>query len=63
MSITQNGNSALMMAASEGEAEIVSLLVKAGASLDLQNEVNSSLHHSVMLCGIQTYHVLLLVRL
>ena len=63
MSITQNGNSALMMAASDGEAEIVSLLVKAGAALDLQNEVNNPLHHSVMLCGIQTYHVLLLVRL
>ena len=28
-----------MLAASEGETEVVSLLVKAGAALDLQNEV------------------------
>ena len=37
--ITQDGESALMLAASEGETEVVSLLVKAGAALDLQNEV------------------------
>ena len=37
---TQDGDTALMKAASEGEAEVVSLLVKAGAALDLQNEVN-----------------------
>ena len=38
--ITQDGESPLMLAASEGETEVVSLLVKAGAALDLQNEVN-----------------------
>ena len=37
--ITQDGESALMLAASEGETEVVSLLVKAGAALDLQDQV------------------------
>ena len=37
---SQNGYSPLMMAARNGETEVVSLLVKAGAALDLQNEVN-----------------------
>ena len=37
---TQDGNSALMEAAKRGITEVVSLLVKAGAALDLQNEVN-----------------------
>ena len=39
-SITQDGNSPLMEAASWGRTEVVSLLVKAGAALDLQNKVN-----------------------
>ena len=38
--ITQDGESPLMLAASEGETEVVALLVKAGAALDLQNKVN-----------------------
>ena len=38
--ITQLGDSALMEAAWRGETEVVALLVKAGAALDLQNEVN-----------------------
>ena len=38
--ITQDEESALMLAASEGRTEVVSLLVKAGAALDLQNKVN-----------------------
>ena len=33
------GDSALMMAAREGMTEVVSLLLKAGANTDLQNEV------------------------
>ena len=37
--ITQDGYSALMMAASEGMTEVVSLLLKAGANIDLQNKV------------------------
>ena len=37
--ITQNGDSTLMMAAKWGRTEIVSLLQKAGANTDLQNEV------------------------
>ena len=38
--ITQRGESPLMEAARNGETEVVSLLVKAGAALDLQNKVN-----------------------
>ena len=38
--ITQWGESTLMKAVTNGETEVVSLLVKAGAALDLQNKVN-----------------------
>ena len=38
--ITQDGEFPLMEATSEGETEVVSLLVKAGAALDLQDKVN-----------------------
>ena len=38
--ISQDGDSPLMVAASWGRTEVVSLLVKAGAALDLQNKVN-----------------------
>ena len=38
--ITQWGESPLMEAARRGRTEVVSLLVKAGAALDLQNVVN-----------------------
>ena len=37
--ITQYGDSALMMAAKWGSAEVVPLLLEAGANTDLQNEV------------------------
>ena len=38
--ITQDGNSALMMASNGwGRTEVVSLLLKAGANTDLQNKV------------------------
>ena len=37
--ITQNGDSALMEAASWGMTEVVPLLLKAGANIHLQNEV------------------------
>ena len=37
--ITQGGNSALMMAASEGKTKVVVELVKAGANVDMQNGV------------------------
>ena len=36
---TQDGDSALIEAAKRGITEVVSLLVKAGAALDLQNKV------------------------
>ena len=39
--ITQRGDSPLMVAVDRsGRTEVVSLLVKAGAALDLQNKVN-----------------------
>ena len=38
--ITQSGDSPLILAASNGETEVVSLLVEAGAALDLQDQVN-----------------------
>ena len=38
--ITQMGVSPLMLAIRSGRTEVVSLLVKAGAALDLQNVVN-----------------------
>ena len=38
--ITQSGESPLMKAARSGKTEVVSLLVKAGAALDLQDQVN-----------------------
>ena len=38
--ITQDRESPLMVAARWGRTEVVSLLVKAGAALDLQNKVN-----------------------
>ena len=38
--ITQDGESPLKLAVRSGKTEVVSLLVKAGAALDLQNKVN-----------------------
>ena len=38
--VTQSGDSPQMVAARNGMTEVVSLLVKAGAALDLQNKVN-----------------------
>ena len=38
--VTQSGDSPLMEAARRGKTEVVSLLVKAGAALDLQDQVN-----------------------
>ena len=37
--ITQKGESALMVAIRWGRTEVVSLLLEAGAKIDLQNEV------------------------
>ena len=46
--ITQDGNSALMEAASEGRTEVVSLLLEAGANIQLQNKVHVSVHVQVV---------------
>ena len=40
--ITQDGESALMKAVRKGMTEVVSLLLKAGANIDLQNKVHVS---------------------
>ena len=40
--ITQDGDSPLIAAAKEGRAEVISLLVKAGANVNLQNKVKMS---------------------
>ena len=40
--VTQDGDSALMIAAREGKSKVISLLLKAGANIDLQNEVKCS---------------------
>ena len=37
--ITQHGYTSLMFAADKGKTEVVSLLLEAGANIDLQNEV------------------------
>ena len=42
--ITQAGNSALMVAAREGETEVVVELVKAGANVDMKNDVCHDKH-------------------
>ena len=44
--ITQDGDSALMKAASNGHTEIVEELVEAGADLNLQNKVCHSVEDS-----------------
>ena len=44
--ITQDGDSALTLAARDGLTDVVMELVKAGANLDLQNNVKTYLHSS-----------------
>ena len=46
--ITQDGESVLIMAASEGMWDVVSLLLKAGANTDLQNKVHVGVHVKVV---------------
>ena len=46
--ITQYGDSALMVAAWWGRTEVVSLLLEAGANIDLQNEVHVGVHVQVV---------------
>ena len=46
--ITQDGESALMMAANEAMTEVVPLLLKAGANTDLQNKVDVGVHMQVV---------------
>ena len=46
--ITQDGESLLMMAVRWGRTEAVSLLLEAGANIDLQNEVHVGVHVKVV---------------
>ena len=46
--ITQNGDSAVMMAFREGMIEVFSLLLKAEANINLQNRVHVSVHVQVV---------------
>ena len=48
---SQNGETALIMAAEEGETEVVVELIKAGATLNLQDEVQ----RLSILCMFTTY--------
>ena len=47
--ITQDGDSALMIAVREGRTEVVSLLLKAGANTDLQNKVENIFHDTLFM--------------
>ena len=51
MSLSQNGNSALMWAAQKGETKVVVELMKAGVNLNLQDEVQ----RLSILCMFTTY--------
>ena len=55
--ITQNGESALMEAASEGRTEVVSLLLEAGANIDLQNKVHVGVHKSGLGGNVLIYNL------
>ena len=46
--ISQDGDSALMMAARESKTEVISLLLEAGANTDLQNKVHVGVHVQVV---------------
>ena len=46
--ITQSGDSVLMMAVRKGMTEVVSLLLKAGANIHLQNKVHVGVHVQVV---------------
>ena len=46
--ITQRGCTSLMIAAEEGKTEVVSLLLEAGANIDLQNKVAFCLDYNFL---------------
>ena len=52
----QAGDSALMIAASRGDTEVVVELVKAGADLNLQNEVQRPQSHFTNLLNHASLH-------
>ena len=56
--ITQEGTFVLMWAAIEGKTEVVEELVKAGANVDMQNEVRSYVNILVVHNVHTNYHTL-----
>ena len=54
--ITQDGESALMLAAREGMTEVVPLLLKAGANTDLQNNVHKMDSYCLTITCIMYLH-------
>ena len=54
--ITQDGESALMLAASWGMTEVVLLLLEAGANTDLQNNVHKMDSYCVTITCIMYLH-------
>ena len=54
--ITQDGESVLMEAAQEGMTEVVSLLIKAGANTDLQNNVHKMDSYCLTITCIMYLH-------
>ena len=57
--ITQDGGSALMVAAMEGKTEVVIELVKAGANVDMQDNVCQYTMYICVCCICRTYIQLL----
>ena len=57
--ITQDGDTALMMAAREGRTEVVSLLLGAGANIHLQNKVKGLCREVYLIKYMQyiQYHI------
>ena len=53
--MTQNGYSALMVAAMEGKTEVVVELVKAGANVDMQNNVCQCFYMHMYIRACCTY--------
>ena len=54
--ITQDGDTALMKAAQEGRTKVVSLLLEAGANIDLQNNVHKMDSYCVTITCIMYFH-------
>ena len=61
--ITQYGRSALTLAAMWGETEVVVQLVKAGANVDMQDNVCQYIHFNVHVHFVHVLYTYMLVHL